>query len=301
MRGATRGGAGRRRGGPLWPWFAPALLLLGAIYLVPLLDVTRLAFGDATLLRPVSRYGLDGVAAALGDPALPGILWTTLAFAALNVAGLVGLGLALALLVARGDRRRLRGMGALRTLVLAAWVIPGIANGLIWQTLFSEAPFGALNSGLRLLGLPPVAWLSDPRNALLSAAIANVWHGAAFTMVILYAARRGIDPTLYEAAAVDGARPLSRFRHITLPQLRPALLVAAVLATIQTLNGFDTILALTGGGPGRATEVLALHVFHRVFLNLDLSGGSVLALALVALSTALTLLYLLALRSGRDG
>jgi multiple sugar transport system permease protein len=290
----------QRRRRPFWPWFAPALLVLGGFYLIPILDVVRLAFGDATLLRAVSDYDLDSFTAILSSPALPGILRTTIVFTGLNVLGLLLVGLMIALLVARGDRRGLSGMAGLRTIVLMAWVIPGIANGLIWQMLFSEAPFGAINSALRMAGAAPVAWLSDPRNALLSAVIANVWQGAAFSMVIFYAARRAIDPGLYEAAAVDGISAPAQFWFITLPQLRPAILVATVLVTIQTLNTFDAILSLTGGGPGRATEVLSLHTFNTVFYNLDLSGGSVLALILVVLSMILTAVYAATLWRSHD-
>lgn len=276
----------------IWPWLAPALLLLAAFYLVPILDVVRLAFGDATLLRPASRYGLDGVSAVLARPALPGVLRVTALFTAASVIGILALGLLVALLVVRGETRGLRGMGVLRTVVLTAWVVPGIANGLIWQMLFSEAPFGALNSTLAVMGLAPVRWLSDPVNAMISAVIANVWQGTAFAMIVFYAARKGLSNDLYAAASIDGAGPLARFFYITLPQMRPAILVATILVTIQTLNTFDVILALTGGGPGRATEVLSLFTFNTVFYNFDLSGGSVLAIILVLMAFLLTFLYI---------
>jgi len=274
-----------------WPWLAPSLLLLGAFYLVPILDVLRLAFGDATLLRPVSGYGLDGVGETLGQPALPGVLWVTAVFTAASVLGILALGLLVALLVVRGETRRLAGMGVLRTVVLTAWVVPGIANGLIWQMLFSEAPFGALNSTLGVVGIAPVRWLSDSTNAMISSVIANVWQGTAFAMIVFYAARKGLSDNLYAAAAIDGAGPFTRFVFITLPQMRPAILVATILVTIQTLNTFDVILALTGGGPGRATEVLSLFTFNTVFYNFDLSGGSVLAILLVLIALVLTVLY----------
>ena len=284
--------ANARRQGAIWPWLAPALLVLGGFYLVPLFDVVRLAFGDATLLRPVTEYGVSGIANVISTPALPGILWVTALFTAASVLGILALGLAVALLVVRGERRQLWGMTLLRTVVLTAWVVPGIANGLIWQMLFSEAPFGAMNSMLGLIGVAPIRWISDPGNAMVSAVIANVWQGTAFAMIVIYAARRGLDPDLYAAAAIDGAGPVARFFFITLAQMKPALLVASVLVTIQTLNTFDVILALTGGGPGRATEVLSLFVFNTVFYSFDLSGGAVLALILVAIAMALTVIYI---------
>lgn len=275
-----------------WPWLAPALLMLGAFYLVPILDVLRLAFGDATLLRSVESYGLEGIQQTLSSPALPGVLWVTVVFTAASVIGILATGMLVALTVVRGEMRGLWGMSALRTVVLTAWVVPGIANGLIWQMLFSEAPFGALNSTLAVFGIAPVRWLSDPSNAMVSAVIANVWQGTAFAMIVFYAARKGLSQDLYAAAAIDGARPFARFLFITLPQMRAAILVATVLVTIQTLNTFDVILALTGGGPGRATEVLSLFTFNTVFYNFDLSGGSALALILVLIALLLTVVYI---------
>ena len=272
------------------PWLVPAVLVLAAFYAVPVFDVARLAFSDASLVDPATEVSTAAFRAVLSNPALPGVVATTLLFVVVNVVALQILGLAIALLIARGERRELPGMAAFRTLVLAAWVVPGIANGLIWQILFDEAPYGTLNSILGGLGLGPVAWLSDPQMALVSAVIANLWQGTAFSMIVLYAARRGIDPTLYEVAALDGAGPWRTFRAITLPLLRRAIAVNTVLVSMQTLNTFDSILALTGGGPGRATEVLALFTFNTVFYNLDLAAGCVLALLLFALGMAFTLL-----------
>ena len=276
-------------GRPL-PWLVPAIAILSAFYLVPVIDVVRLAFSDATLVRGATGYSLGAFRAVLGDAALPQVLGTTALFTAVNVVALQVAGLAIALMLVRGEARGLRGMAAFRTLVLAAWVVPGIANGLIWQMLFDEAPYGTLNSLLAPLGLGPVAWLSDPKTALVSAVIANLWQGTAFSMIVFYAARRGIDPILYEVAELDGASAARAFRSITLPLLRTAIAVNTVLVTVQTLNTFDSILALTGGGPGRATEVLALFTFNTVFYNLDLAGGSVLAVLLFAISAALAML-----------
>ncbi|QQA43122.1 carbohydrate ABC transporter permease [Pelagovum pacificum] len=287
-----------REGRP-WGWLAPALLFLGAIYLWPLLDALRLAFTDATLLRGATEYTTRSITSALGDPALPGILRATLIFTGASVVLLQAAGLAIALLVHRGDQRKLPGMSALRALVLAAWVVPGIANGLIWQIVFSEAPFGGLNSIIAPLGIGPLPWLSDPTLAMVSAVIANIWQGTAFSMILYYAALKGLDPALQEAAKVDGATPLDRFLLVTLPQLRGAMLAASVLVTIQTLNTFDSILALTGGGPAQATEVLALYTYNTVFRGYDLARGAGLALLLMALSLLAAFLYALILRERR--
>jgi len=274
-----------------WPWLLPALLVLGLFYLYPILDVFRFAFTDATLLGDRETYTLGTIVTVLTDPNLPTILFATTVFTAFSVIGQIATGFAIALLVIRGERRRLYGMSLLRTVVLVAWVVPGIANGLIWQMLFSEAPFGAINSTLRLLHIAPVAWLSDPGNAMMSAVISNVWRGTAFSMVLLYAGLKVIDRTLYEAPDIDGAGSLQMFRFITLPQMRVTLRVNAILITIQTLNTFDAIISLTGGGPGRATEVISLFAFNTVFRNHDLAGGAVLSVLMLVISLVLSLVY----------
>jgi multiple sugar transport system permease protein len=282
---------GRRFTGAPLPWILPVILVIGVFYLYPVFDVFRLAFTDATLIGNRENYTLGSIINGLGSPALPGILLTTLIFTGGSVVGQQLFGLAIALVVIRGEKRRLWGTTALRTTALVAWVVPGIAGGIIWQMLFSEAPYGALNSMLRVMHLHPVAWLSDPAIAPWSAVIANVWRGAAFSMVVMYAALKSIDPALYEAAEMDGASAGQRLIYITLPQLRAAILVNMILITILTINTFDAIIALTGGGPGRATEVLSLYVFNIVFRNYDLSGGSVLSVLMLVISLGLALVY----------
>jgi multiple sugar transport system permease protein len=123
--------------------------------------------------------------------------------------------------------------------------------------------------------------LSDP--TLGSVTVANIWRGTAFSMLLLYAGLQTVNRELYEAAAVDGASRVRQFWHVTLPQLRPVLLVNVVLITIATLNTFDMVLALTGGGPAQATEVLALHIYNTVFINFNIASGSVFAVFLLAI------------------
>ena len=201
------------------------------------------------------------------------------------------LGLLVALALHRGVLRELPGVSLVRVIILCSWIVPGVASGIVWQLMFNEASYGFLNALLKMIGLPPVAWLSDPDIAIWSAVIANVWRGTAFSMILLYAGLLVIPRSLYEAASVDGATPLKQFWYITLPQLRPILLVNTILISIFTLNTFDLILPLTGGGPGRATEVLALYAYNTIFRNFDLSNGAVLAVILLLISLIFTLLY----------
>jgi multiple sugar transport system permease protein len=272
-------------------WLLPLALVLVVSYLFPAIDVVRFSFTDATLLNPDYQYTLRSYRAVSQNADMPQILRATGAFVVTSVICQLGLGLLVAMALHRGVRRQLWGVSFLRIVILSSWIVPGVASGIVWALMFNEASYGFLNGVLRLMGFPAVAWLSDPNIAIWSAVLANVWRGTAFSMILLYAGLLVIPPSLYEAAEVDGATAIKQFRHITLPQLRPILLVNTILISIFTLNSFDLILPLTGGGPGRATEVLALYAYNTVFRNFDLSNGSVLAVILLLISVAFTVFY----------
>jgi multiple sugar transport system permease protein len=172
-----------------------------------------------------------------------------------------------------------------------------VVIGIVWAIIFNEASYGLANLLLAPVGLGDVAWLSDPNLALMSIVIANVWRGTAFSMILQYAGLQSIPDELYEAAEVDGAGALQSFWYITIPQLRPILMINIILITISTLNTFDMILPLTGGGPGQATEVLALHTYNVIFREYSLASGAVLAVIMLAISLTLTLAYRRLLRT----
>ena len=272
-------------------WLVPLAVLLLATYVYPAIDVIRYSFTNATLLAPTFDYTLASYEAVTRNPDLAGILRVTFIFVAASVLLQLVLGLLVAMALHRGVKRGLHGVAVVRVVVLASWIVPGVAGGIVWQLMFNEASYGFLNGILRAAALPPVAWLSDPDLAIWSAVLANVWRGTAFSMILLYAGLVVIPASLYEAAEVDGANAFQQFRYITLPQLRPILLINTILISIFTLNTFDLILPLTGGGPGRATEVLALYAYNTVFRNFDLSNGAVLAVLLLAISIAFTFFY----------
>ena len=272
-------------------WLAPLAVVLFVTYVYPAIDVIRFSFTNATLLNPQYDYSLASYETVTGNPDLPGILGTTFIFVVASVVLQLTLGLLVAMALRRGVKRGLHGVPVVRVIILASWIVPGVAAGIIWQLMFNEASYGFLNGLLRAGGLSPVAWLSDPELAIWSAVLANVWRGTAFSMILLYAGLLVIPASLYEAAEVDGANALQQFWYITLPQLRPIILINTILISIFTLNTFDLILPLTGGGPGRATEVLALYAYNTVFRNFDLSNGAVLAVLLLLISIAFTLFY----------
>jgi multiple sugar transport system permease protein len=272
-------------------WLLPLVALLLVSYVYPAIEVVRFSFTDATLLNPEYEYTLQSYENIATNRDLPIILKNTMIFVVASVVLQLLLGLLVALALHRGTKRGLPGVSFVRIVILACWIVPGVSAGIVWQLMFNEASYGFINGVLRLIGFRGIAWLSDPDIAIWSAVLANVWRGTAFSMILLYAGLIVIPASLYEAAAVDGATAFRQFLHVTLPQLRPILLINTILISIFTLNSFDLILPLTGGGPGRATEVLSLYAYNAVFRNFDLSNGAVLAVVLLLISLAFTFVY----------
>ena len=294
---SRREAARRPTGGPALrlpesaSWLAPLLALATVFFLWPMLNVLRLSLTDTTLLREDYAYTLRTFEQTLTDPALPKVLSVTAIFVGASVAGQLLLGLAIALIVQRAVARKLHGAVLVRSVVLTAWVMPGVLIGVVWQVVLNEGPYGLVNAFLDALGLAPVSWLSDTKLAVVSVVTANIWRGTAFTMLLLYAALHTVNRELYDAARVDGASRLRSLWHVTLPQIRPVLLVNVILITIATLNTFDMILSLTGGGPAQATEVLALRSYNAVFQGFNLASGCVFAVLLLLVSLLLTAVY----------
>jgi multiple sugar transport system permease protein len=291
----------RGRLGALWiraldrpaTWLAPAVVLLTAFQLYPLVAAAGMSLTDASLLRQeTALVGLAQYRRLLGSAAFWASVRTTTVYAVASVSLQVGLGVVVALAIDHGVRRALYGHLATRVAVLLAWVVPGVIVGLVWKVLFIESEFGALNALLAPLGVGPVSWLSEPTLALASTVVAGTWRGTAFAMILVYAGLQRIPQELYDAARVDGAGRWARFRYVTVPQLKPVVFVTTVLVSIYALNTFDLVYALTGGGPGRATEVLALFMYQEGFAEYHLGRAAAVAVLLLALNLVVTGAYL---------
>jgi multiple sugar transport system permease protein len=159
---------------------------------------------------------------------------------------------------------------------------------------------GFLNNTLRAFGLPGVPWLFDPALALPSIALVDIWQTAPFCFLILFAGLRAIPPEIYEAARVDGAGPWRRFWTITLPLLAPSLFVAALLRSLDSFKLFDKVYALTGGGPGNATETLSMHVHRLAFRDFDIGMASAAANVMIVVAALLAAVYAQRLMRGED-
>jgi multiple sugar transport system permease protein len=206
-------------------------------------------------------------------------------FALMATIAEVLLGLALALLLDRA----FRGRRLVTLVLLAPYVLSTVVVGAIWRAWF-HYDLGFLNATLRSLGLAGLPWLFDPTLALPAIALADIWQATPFCFLILYAGLRSIPPELHEAARVDGAGAWRRFRDVTLPLLAPYLLVAALMRTLDSFKLFDKVYAMTGGGPGNATETLSMHVHRLAFRFFDIGMASAAALVMVAFAGLLAAL-----------
>ncbi len=281
-------------------WFLPLLLLLGVFYLYPIVDVVRLSFTDATSISGPYRTSLASYATVLGSPDFAEMVRITGIFVLASVIGQLLLGLLIATLLIAGERRGLPGSGLVRSVVLMGWVLPGVVIGIVWRLILDESGSGIMSYALSLLGFTDVTFLSAAGPALFWVTVANIWRGTAFSMLLQYSGMKAIPGDVYEAATIDGASRLQQFLFVTVPMLRRILMINLVLITIATLNTFDMIVPLTMGGPGRATEVVALYIYDVVFTQFALGRGAAAAVLLMLVGLVLTLAYFRLLKASGD-
>lgn len=282
----------RRAGQSPVLWLLPLFAVLCVFYLIPLADVIKTSFTDATMTNPGGHgFTLSSYVKVFQDEAFWDVMFVTFFFVGFSVIFQFLLGFLIALVVDAAEARMLKGTVLTRTISLVSWAIPGVAIGIIWKIMYAESGSGILNYLLSLLGISQVAFLSNPKIALLSTSIANVWRGTAQSMILLYAGVKTVDRQLLEAASIDGASVWKRLIHITIPGMKPVIMINLLLNIINTFNTFDMIMPLTGGGPGRSTEVLVLSVYRNIFQQLDLGRGCAVAVILLAINVIFSIFY----------
>jgi multiple sugar transport system permease protein len=287
---AARARRAARRVLPLVPAFG----LLVLFFVGPVLWCVYASFTDVALTGASAStphlVGLRNYRQMFADPAFRQSLWLTVVFVlgsaviGQNVAGMI-----LALLM-KGRNRLVRAV--VGAVVVGAWVMPELVAGFVWYAYLSDQ--GALNAILHAVGLHGKTWLYAM--PLLSVTIANVWRGTAFSMLVYSAALSNVPDDLLEAAAVDGASAFARFRHITLPMMRRAMLTNLMTITLQTLAVFTLIFVMTGGGPGIKSQTLPIYMYQEAFKFYQLGYGAALAIVLLAVGGAFSLVYLRIMR-----
>ncbi len=245
----------------VWCFLAPSLAIFLLYRIIPLLWNAALSFSNWSPLKTMRWAGLDQYEDMLHDDVFWQSLWNTLFFIASAPVGIV-IALGLALLVSS----EIRGRNVYRTIVFISYPLMTVAVAIIWRWLFDER-VGLINYVARSLDLVdrPIQFLNSFVWALPSVIVANIWQMLGFYMIILLTGLQNIPPNLYEAAAIDGANAFRRFRRITLPLLKPSLFLCVVIGMLNSFTSFDLVYVMTGGGPGRATELLVTYIYKLGF------------------------------------
>jgi ABC-type sugar transport system permease subunit len=275
----------------------PALVYLLFFWGYPAGYALFLSFTDTTFGPGTSRFvALDNYELLLQDP----LFWislknSTVLFVA-SVLLEVSVGLGVALYLSKAGKR---WKGLLIMALLLPWLFSEIVTAMTWRSVFHE-PFGLLNGLLRQAGIPEVAWMSRPNTAMAALIIASLWQGVGISAMVILAALQAIPARLMDLASIDGAAGWRRFLHVVLPQLKGVLLLDAMLVGIKSLGSFTLVFALTGGGPGHGTEVLATHVYRLTFSHYDLGHASAVGVCLAGLFLGLVSIVYLLQRGGPE-
>lgn len=278
-----------------WLMLGPTALVLLSFFVLPVLAALYQSLFSWDLLTPPRWVGLGNYARLSQTGELATITLTTLRYSAMVVVGAVGLGLALALLLARPGRFFAAARGA----IFSAYVVSWVSVALLWMWLL-DPDSGLVAGALRALGLPRVGFLTDPDTALATLAGVTIWKITGYAMIIFVVGLQDIPPSLQEAAALDGAGPLARFWHITLPMLRPTLAFVATTSLIVSFQAFDVVRVMTQGGPVKATTLFVYAIYEQIFLDLRVGQASALTVVFLAVLLGLSALQLWAFR-GRGG
>ena len=268
--------------------FLPAFVVLLAATTVPLVYLawTSLLRIDLAIPGMSGFAGADQYVKMGADPRFWSSLKLTLIYTGSTVAAQVLVGLSLALLVQSIPR----GQAVLRVAAILPIVLAPVVVGLFWRTLVLAPDYGIADFVTRSLGAGSHNWLGDPQLALVSVTAIHTWQWTPFAFLVILASIAALPPDVYEAARIDRASAWRRFWHITLPLIRPAIVIIVIMRMMVALSAFAAIFAATGGGPGTATEILNLYAYRTSFAEFNIGYGSALAVVLLAITIAVSIL-----------
>ncbi len=273
---------------------SPAFLLLGGIVVYPVIRLIGLSLTDLDLSSglPGRFVGIVNYVGLWSDPTFRQTLLTTAILTVVTVPGGMLAGLGLALLANLAYRRK----WPVRLALLMPWAMPLAFTGLIFAWFFN-GEYGVVNDILRRIGLPQRIWFNSIFWSFFAISLTIIWKSSSFVALVLLAGLQAIPKELYEAAAIDGAGRWRQFRAVTLPLLRPAIAVALIFRTITALQTFDIPFTMTKGGPGSATETLAMYVYQSTVDDLALGRGAAIAIVLALISLVMSVVYMRQIRA----
>ena len=271
----------------------PTVALLALFIAYPFVSGILLALSDSRVGVPGNFVGIDNFSRLWNDDIFHVAVRNTCLYTLVTTIFKLALGLWLALLL----NRHFRGKAFMRAFILLPFIIPTVLSTFAWKWMF-DPTFSVINWLLFHAGiiLAPINWLGDPVMAMVSVIIVNVWRGVPFYAISLLAGLQTISPELHEAAAIDGAHPWSRFRHITWPLLLPVTLVIVLFSVVQTFADFQLVYVLTGGGPANATQLFATYAYQLGIGTGLLSQGAAISLAIFPILLLVVIVQLVYIR-----
>ena len=270
-------------------FLTPALAILLVFLIFPLFWNTYISLHDVSLTTILNEWeyiGGTNFINLFNDPNFHTSLKITLMFVGGSVALQFGIGMLMSVLL----HQQVRASGVLRAIFIIPWTISAVIAAFSFKFIL-DYNFGILNYLLNWIGLQSVGWLSDPSIVIWSLVIANVWYGTPFTILFLTAGQLSINPTIYEAAVIDGATKIRSFIHITLPLLKPFIVINLILITMWSVNFFDIQLIMTGGGPLFASTTASLYMYRQAFEFGLLSKGASAGIVLIAINLSIAFIY----------
>ncbi|WP_197028275.1 sugar ABC transporter permease [Bosea sp. 117] len=267
----------RRAGEKYVPWvlLAPTTIILTLVGFYPLvysLYISTTAYKPTQATRYQGFVGIDNYAAGIVD----GQFLHALGLTALFTLASVGISLVLAIAMSMLFSQQRPGFVLLRTIILIPMLITPIAVGIVWRTMMMP-DLGVLNYLLQAVSLPPLLWTGSYETALASMILVDVWQWTPFMFIIIFAGVKALPTSPFEAAAIDGAGPMRTFFSVTLPMLKPVIVIATLLRLIDAMRTFDTIHLMTRGGPNFATDVVSVYLQRVNFRFFDLGYGAALS------------------------
>ena len=281
-------------------YILPLVIVMVGILLLPIIRTAVMSFQSWHMTRPQSNgefVGMRNYARLFASAHFQNSVRVSVTYIAVTVPARFVLGFAAALLL----HRKFRGRAIARALLIIPWAVPEVVTCLIWILMY-ERDFGIINALLRSGNIisENIGYLQSTRTALNAAIVVNIWKGFPFVGIMLLAGLQSIPDELYEAAKVDGANAISRFVHVTIPQIKPVSMIVFLLLVIWTIRDFGIIYLLAKGGPSRATEVLTAYLYTLAFTNFDFGTASAGGMVMLAVALIFTFFYLKAMNRRGD-
>ena len=278
---------------------SPSMIVVFGVIIIPV--ITTFIYSIVNI-NPLSShngefYGLKFYISALKSENFRADLWRTLYYTISSTAIETVFGLLIAMLL----NEDFPGVKFLRAVIIIPWAIPTVVNGSLWKLMFN-GEYGVINAVLQRVGLISSyqSFLGNPKTAMICVVIADAWKMTPLAVIFFLAALQGIDSSVYEAAMVDGASALRRFTAITMPALKPTVLVIVVMRTVEKFKAFDIFYLMTRGGPANSTKTLMYDTYLQAFTSLNYSDAATYAYLIAMIVALMTLVYVRIMKRGED-